>query len=809
MQNNEPSDCYQVILPFLNVDGDLKDCQSQHTATALLQFIQMAECMKDNAQTYQSILEYAQVSLNLAEYRNRVLKLYDGNQPTNLKDYQTNFDSTKLIRVYYALSKQLLIHKMATNYISAELHKIYSVTLTIHTYLLLYKAKVHKINNEAVQETNRSLIRINDILINILKNKKDKPQIYAWVFEDFENKSTLDFYTDILQLIVGHPNSFIMYGESNNEADRYFVIYRGKERLRVTFSGRKMNVGGIHEKDREKKAKDIAGIESSNQVDLEKFNTNFVGLCEKAIKYLESIINGKASLQRNDDSEGGGGSYERHATPPEPFELYEESARDTLAEHDIDYADKANYNKEYSRFPKTLDFISESSSLTDVQKDTPTLRQQMKTCRAFSAKVTKYRLLLTSDYETPTLSQLSYFLGKLLENPFAKQPHLYTENDIMRIMLTACIITGIEYDRLMQILERSSNTRNQIEVINNKYLQIKLDESLQVKEKPNENIFTITERTISYKLPYILDLLLHQIIERFEHYQFLKNADLKAFAESAIKSMELNIHFKPKELWRLSLTYRREEMTNDVNAMFAMGKFQQNDKPRMHYHTTPARSVIHSKWLEKYSEMLKTESLLANAMGLRNYHPKKVSKEDGIKLTGTKKYIKDEKLTLFFKELSSLYLKTNNIFIKHNLLTIHLRYAMSILLGTREYNGSDNFSQISYTMDVMITSEKAQTELSGVRIIPMCQTISKMLQSYICYCQAHFDITPVQPFLFKDETLASYPSDMTFKSAMKEFATDTLTGSMYNNVAEFVKSVPLNIGRYIASNYNEPFFQDQ
>jgi hypothetical protein len=244
-------------------------------------------------------------------------------------------------------------------------------------------------------------------------------------------------------------------------------------------------------------------------------------------------------------------------------------------------------------------------------------------------------------------------------------------------------------------------------------------------------------------------------------------------------------------------------MTNDVNAMFAMGKFQQNDKPRMHYHTTPTQSVIHSKWLEKYSEMLRTESLLANAMGLRNYHPKKVSKEDNIKLTGTKKCIKDEKLTLFFKELSPLYLKTNNIFIKHNLLTIHLRYAMSILLGTREYNGSDNFSQISYTMGVMITSEKAQTELSGVRIIPMCQTISKMIQSYICYCQTHFDITPLQPFLFKDETLAPYPSDMTFKSAMKEFATDTLTGPMYDNVAEFVKSVPLNIGRYIASNHTE------
>lgn len=807
MQNNQPSDCYQVILPFLNVDGDLKDCQSQHTAAALLQFIQMTECMKDDAQTYQSILEYAQVPLNLAEYRNWVLKLCEGKQPTNFKDYQTNFDSTKLIRVYYALSKQLLVHKMATNDISAELHKIYSMTLTIHAHLLLYKVKVLKINNEAVQETNRSLIRINDILMNILKNKKDKPQIYSWFFEDYENKSSLDFYTDILQLIADHPLSFPLARNPDNKTEKNLVIYRegfkGNERLQIIFSGRKMNVGGIHESDLDKKAKDIAGIENTNQDDLEKLNTNFARQCEKAIKYLEVIINGKASSQRNDDSEGGGGSYERHPTPPEPFELYEESIPDILAEQDIDYADKAHYTKEYSRFPKTLEFISDNTSLTDKQKESPTLRQQMKTCRAFSAKVTKYRLLLTSDYETPTLSQLSHFLDKLLENPFSKQQTFYTENDIMRIMLTACIITGIEYDRLVQILERSSNTRNKIEVIKDKYLHIKLDEALQIKEEPNEKIFTITERTLSYKLPYILNLLLHQIIEDFEHYQFLKNADLKAFAESAIESMELNIHFKPKELWRLSLTFRREEMTNDVNAMFAMGKFQQNDKPRMHYHTTPTKSVIHSKWLEKYSEMLNTESLLAKAMGLRNYQPKKVSKEDSTKLTGTKKYIKDDELIFFFKELTSLYLKTNDPFIKHNLLTIHLRYAMSVLLGTREYKDSDNFSHISHMLRVMITSEKAQTELSGVRIIPMCQTISKMIQSYIYYCQTNFKITPTQPFLFKDQALGHFPSDMTFKATMKEFANDTLKDSMYKNIVEFVKSVPLNIGRYIASNYAE------
>lgn len=803
MQNNQPSDCYQVILPFLNVDGDLKDFQSQHTAAALLQFIQMTECMKDDAQTYQSILEYAQVSLNLAEYRNWVLKLYDGKQPTNLKDYQTNFDSTKLIRVYYALSKQLLIHKMSTNDISAELHKIYSMTLTIHVYLLLYKEKVFKMNKEAVQETNRSLIRINDILMNILKNKKDKPQIYAWFFEDFENKSSLDFYTNILQLIVDHPLSFPLVRNPDNKTEKNLVIYSGNERLQIIFSGRKMNVGGIHEKEHERIAKDIAGIEKTNQDDLEKLNTIFVRQCENAINYIEIIINVKASSQKNNDSEGGGGSYERHPTPPEPFELYKESIPDILAEQDIDYADKAHYTKEYSRFPKTLEFISENASASDTQKETPTLRQQMKTCRAFSAKVTKYRLLLPSDYETPTLSQLSYFLDKFLENPFSKQPTFYTENDIMRIMLTACIITGIAYDRLVQILERSSNTRNKVEVIKDKYLHIKLDEALQIKEEPNEKIFTKTERSLSYKLPYILDLLLDQIIENFEHYQFLKNTDLKEFAESTIESMELNIHFKPKELWRLSLTFRREEMTNDVNAMFAMGKFQQNDKPRMHYHTTPTKSVIHSKWLEKYSEMLNTESLLAKAMGLRNYQPKRVSKENGTKLTGTKKYIKDEELIFFFKELTSLYLKTNDPFMKHNLLTIHLRYAMSVLLGTREYKDSDNFSHISHMLRVMITSEKAQTELSGVRIIPMCQTISKMIQSYIYYCQTNLKITPIHPFLLKDQAMGHFPSDMTFKGTMKEFANDMLKDSMYKNVAEFVKSVPLNIGRYIASNYTE------
>ncbi|ADR35448.1 hypothetical protein Sulku_2800 (plasmid) [Sulfuricurvum kujiense DSM 16994] len=808
--NDDLSICSQILLPFLADDEVLNECNSKHTATALVQFLQMVSSMEDDANVFQSILESAKVTdtMNLAQYRNSVMNLVVDKQLTSLKQYKKQFNSEQLIYVYYALSKQILARTLDPEN-SKEVKFIYQMTLTLHRYILLYVTKKSTPIQTSIKDTTKNLIRINDILLNVLGNKHLVPHLYDWLFSGHETLNSIDFYLHIVRMIVNHPNTFVLYGGGKNSDHKYLKIERGSESFQIDFSGRVSNAGAKKKKSDHTQNKDISGIESAANPSDQAYNINYSGFFKDAKKHIETIIEAKPGKSENSKSGNGGNSYERHPTPPEPFEVFNESIIPALF-NDIDYADQAFYPKESSRFPHTIKFLEDVESLSEEKKKPPTLRQQMKHCKAFSAAVTKYRLLLTTDYDTPTLSQLSFFLQTLLEKPFTKNKvdsTLYSEQDIQRIMLVACIVTGIEYDRLIQILERSSNSRNRVEIIKEKYLHLQLDESLQVQDDLNENLFHKTERNITYKLPYILDLLLDDVIKHFNQYHFLKNANQKEFIESYIQDMAVKIHFKPKDLWRLSLTYRREELTSDVNAMYAMGKFQQNDKPRMHYHTTPKRSVIHSKWLEKYSEILGTESLLATAMGLNPYQPKPVSKETGTELTGSKKYIKDESLTLFFKEISSLYFKTNDPYIKHNLLSIHLRYAMSVLLGTREYNGSDHFSKISYSIGVMITSEKAQTELSGTRIIPMCKTIVDMIRNYIHYCQLHFKITPLQPFLFrsisKTKDWKPYPSEITFKASMKEFTSDMLIASMYDNISTFIRDVPLNIGRYIASNHFE------
>jgi len=809
MENNNSTVCKHLLLPFLADEEVLKECDTNDTATALLQFIKMVSLMDDNALIFESILTLASVPMNLSQYRNSVMDISVKKQLKSLKEYRKKFSSEQLIRVYYALSRQMIARNFDQDDPLEEVRFIYKMTLLIHRNILQYTAKNNDYAKTAIKDTTKNLIRINDILLNVLGNKHHVPHLYDWFFSGYETHDSIDFYLRIVNLIVDHPNTFVLYGGGANTTHKYLKIERGSESFQIDFSGRISNPGANEKKEESHRVKDIEGLESiynpSNQI----YNTNFSHFFKDAQKHIETIINSKPAKAKKDYSGNGGDAYERHPTPPEPFEVFRESIVPAIF-NDVDYADQAFYQKESSRFPHTVNFLEDAERLSEEAKKPPTIRQQMKQCKAFSAAVTKYRLLLASDYDTPTLSQLSFFLRRLLEKPFTKNKvdsALYSEHDIQRIMLVACIVTGIEYDRLIQILDRSSNSRNKVEVIKEKYLHMRLDESLQVQDDFNENLFHRTERNITYKLPYILDLLLHHVIEHFNQYHFLKNANQKELIESYIQDMAVKIHFKPKDLWRLSLTYRREELTSDVNAMYAMGKFQQNDKPRMHYHTTPKQSVIHSKWLEKYSEMLGIESLLATAMGLKHYQPKPVSKETGTELTGSKKYIKDESLTSFFKEISSLYFKTDDPYIKHNLLSIHLRYAMSVLLGTREYNGSDNFSRISYSIGVMITSEKAQTELSGTRIIPMCKTIADMIQNYVRYCELQFNITPLQPFLFryisKTKDWEPYPSEITFKASMKEYAADMLSASIYDKISTFIRDIPLNIGRYIASNYFE------
>ncbi|MFK7779626.1 MAG: hypothetical protein QM490_00550 [Candidatus Gracilibacteria bacterium] len=131
----------------------------------------------------------------------------------------------------------------------------------------------------------------------------------------------------------------------------------------------------------------------------------------------------------------------------------------------------------------------------------------------------------------------------------------------------------------------------------------------------------------------------------------------------------------------------------------------------------------------------------------------------------------------------------NNEFNEHskfNLISLYTRYALSLLVGTRTFKHSANLESISYELKIMRIVEKSETSISGIRIIPICDTALKLLKNYQIKCQELG--VPSRNFYYIDSV--GEHKLFNIKSLKKELKIPEV---IYN----FIDNVPLNFGRHI------------
>lgn len=429
--------------------------------------------------------------------------------------------------------------------------------------------------------------------------------------------------------------------------------------------------------------------------------------------------------------------------------------------------------------------------LNDLEKSIPNLYKQKMRNKAFSASVSKKSMMLSTDYKIPPIQIfrdfLKYFFDKQLEADISLK-------DTYRVIFMMDSISGLGYKSIIELILE----KNHIVKLENNIISIALNKKLFAKNK-NEYISNSSYR-IKYKLPENLIYLINRIKSYYRELDeekinlLLTDEESKkyfSYIKYKIKSYPKRVTFDPKSMWRIIDSYRKSLYREDMSTLFCMARNQQNDTPKLAYTSTNSRAQRHSIFLEKLYIDLGLHELSAYLLDFKTelFRPK-VEFNNSKSYVGSSQAVNQEKSRTFFSKLRSLINQTTNEERYFNLVSIYTRYALSLLVGTRNYKESASIAHCSTELHLLTVSEKADTLLSGIRVVPLCNEIETLIVQYKGLC--------------KSEAIMSDNIYLKHKSKIKLYtrgiAIEILNNyESDNDLIDFITFVPLNTGRHVVT----------
>ena len=459
-----------------------------------------------------------------------------------------------------------------------------------------------------------------------------------------------------------------------------------------------------------------------------------------------------------------------------------------LAKEDL--ADAYNKTKKFNR----------NYSNDEESKKIPNLYKQRQRNKAFSSKITKRALLLPSSYDIPSLDLLKIFLNKQFSQNIEiekKIDGVTSQNILYDGIFLLDLLLGIGYKRIIDLLTKKGkeiklNTKTDIITIN---IKKKL-----FGQYEHELLYSKNKEKIVYSVPSRIILLIERLKEELSSSDTINSKELEnepeankyfSYIKDKIKLFDKKIYFDPKHMWRLISSYIREKKKEDMSSMFCIGRYQQNDTPRLAYSSTPEKSQVHSKYIEELYIMLDYHNILGKFLALEESDYVKYFEFDEIgTLSGSKLAVKQEIAVSFFNSIKKLinYSSNNTSDTFFNLVSIYTRYALSLLLGTRDYTMSVSLERYSSFTSTLIITEKGTTLLNGLRIIPLCKKAKQIIKDYQSLC-SRYGINGDNIYLRLNNKFEIYK-----QNRAKEICIDA---NLSEEIIEFVGHVPLNTGRHV------------
>ena len=167
--------------------------------------------------------------------------------------------------------------------------------------------------------------------------------------------------------------------------------------------------------------------------------------------------------------------------------------------------------------------------------------------------------------------------------------------------------------------------------------------------------------------------------------------------------------------------------------MLSIAKYQKNDTAKLSYSSTEKFSQKHSLLLESICNALDIPNAISRLLNIEyKIYNHTFSSVEPI-FVGSHKAVHYKDSKKFFEKMYELIFKEDDKIKKFNLVSIYIRYSMSILCATRDFKNSSTIKNISFSMHTQIITEKSESKLNGIRIIPLCETIEKIIKYLNCH----------------------------------------------------------------------------
>jgi len=431
-----------------------------------------------------------------------------------------------------------------------------------------------------------------------------------------------------------------------------------------------------------------------------------------------------------------------------------------------------------------IEQISKELLVQRDSKEAGNLFRQRLQNRAYSANVTKQNLISTKHYDIPPLSLLKEFISDL----FIEVPT--KDEEVFVIVFIFGVLTGQSYYRVIRILLEDFDD-----------IKIKLDKE-EMRTKINKNLFSkvqdkdFFEKKVSdvyFSIPYLLSLALtkiQKIINQDKQYYLSDDREQKYYTyfKEKMKLFYKTIHINIKGIDFLSRAYLTQQGYENISTMFCTAIYSQNDTAKMAYASINKKTDYFSDYIQYLYEALDVENVLGSYLNIkmRSSHTTIVKERT---YAGSNLLVKKEKVVSFFSKLNDLIYYESDQYKKFNFISIYVRYAMSLLVGTRTFEDSANMKDVSHSLKVMKLSEKAETKLSGLRIIPLCDEILELILYYQQSCEK-FDLDNTKFHLFINEQFLLLSRERVERHQLVD-----------DDIMKFVKNVPLNFGRHVFTKF--------
>ncbi len=550
-----------------------------------------------------------------------------------------------------------------------------------------------------------------------------------------------------------------------------------------------------------------------------EFNSKITNYLSDAFESYKKLTNLHLKKSLGNKSAGTARKNILQATEEEKFIIENDIEDLTLNSEDKEQINEQN-QRSIKRARSSLVPVDDS---VEEPKDIGNRFMQYKKNISFSASITKSKLLLKTEYKIPEVNHLKEFIHYISSN---NEANFYEIENFSKAIFILSIVFGFTVDDAISFLY---NENKNIKRLQNGRISVAIDSELFAKYRVNPLL-----QKRSFTINYVLQDYMHRLINKLTNHIFLfsnlayyfknmkwerlskvplirisnniraivsKNRidNFSKFKEDYLSSMkklinefdkEINIDFK--NMWKITLSFSKLFFKDDTIAMLSIAKYQKNDTAKLSYSSTEKSSQKHSLLLESICNALDIPNAISRLLNIEyKIYNHTFSSVEPI-FVGSHKAVHYKDSKKFFESLYELIFKEDDKTKKFNLVSIYIRYSMSILCATRDFKNSSTIKNISFFMHTQMITEKSESKLNGIRIIPLCETIERIIKYYNQICNDH-GIYLDCISLYDNDKLVKFDKKIAFKII------SSITNDKFIN--DFIKYVPLNTGRHIINQY--------